>query len=232
MGFTVVVPARDEAALLPATLAGLASVGLAGPVVVVDDASTDGTGDLARAAGAAVLRRERSSGKAAALMAGASHALVHGLRGEHGVVLVDADMGESVTALTPVLEAVARGGADLAIGTYAARTAVGGKGRVVRLAREAIRQQSGWEPEVPLSGVRAMTWPAWEAVTPLGRGWSVETIMTLDALAAGLRVVEVPTTMTHRATGRDWRGVKHRGRQYVDVQRALLARRLKQRLAR
>lgn len=229
MAFTVVVPAKDEAALLPATLAALASVPRVGPVVVVDDASTDGTGDLARAAGATVLRRERSAGKAAALMAGASHALVHGLRGEHGLVLVDADLADSATGLTPVLETVAGGGVDLAIAMYGLRTGVSGKGRVVRLAREAIRAESGWAPEVPLSGVRAMTWAAWEAVTPLGRGWAVETVMTLDALAAGLRVVEVPTTMTHRATGRGWRGVQHRGRQYVDVQRALLTRRLRSR---
>ena len=48
---SVIVPARDAAATLPATLAGLASQRVDGgaEVVVVDDGSRDGTGALARA---------------------------------------------------------------------------------------------------------------------------------------------------------------------------------------
>jgi hypothetical protein len=48
--------------------------------------------------------------------------------------------------------------------------------------------------------------------------------LNLDALAAGLRVLEVPTQMRHRATGRDWRGFLHRGRQFRDVALAILRR--------
>jgi hypothetical protein len=36
-------------------------------------------------------------------------------------------------------------------------------------------------------------------------------------------VVEVPTKMAHRSTGRDLAGFAHRGRQYADVRRALRA---------
>jgi hypothetical protein len=42
------------------------------------------------------------------------------------------------------------------------------------------------------------------------------------ALRAGLRVVEVPTTMAHDATGRDPSGFAHRGRQFLHVARALV----------
>ena len=54
---SVIVPARDAAATLPATLAGLAAQSLDAPVelVVVDDGSHDATARLARAAGATVV---------------------------------------------------------------------------------------------------------------------------------------------------------------------------------
>ena len=56
---SVVVPARDEALSLPALLDSLAALDPAPhEVVVVDDGSADGTGDLARAAGVTVLRLE------------------------------------------------------------------------------------------------------------------------------------------------------------------------------
>jgi hypothetical protein len=40
---------------------------------------------------------------------------------------------------------------------------------------------------------------------------------------AGGRVVEVPTTMSHAATGRDLAGFLHRGRQFLSVARVLVA---------
>lgn len=224
-GFTVIIPAKNEAALLPATLEGLHSSPRVGAVVVVDDGSTDTTARIAREAGVAVLQRRTSQGKAAALMAGAAYAQAQGLRGDSGILLLDADVGSTVTGIDPLLAVVADGAADLAIAKLVALGVSGGRGRVVRLARAAIRARSGWEPEVPLSGIRAMTWPAWEAVTPLARGWGVETAMTMDAFDAGLRVQEVDTTLTHRATGNDWSGKLHRGRQFLDVHRALRARR-------
>ena len=67
----VVIPARNEADRIAATVtaaAGLAGVGL---VVVVDDGSQDRTGALARRAGAVVLRHARNRGKAAAMQTGA-----------------------------------------------------------------------------------------------------------------------------------------------------------------
>ena len=55
---SLIVPAHDEAARLPATLQALhaAASATVGPdgyeIVVVDDASSDGTGEVASAAGA------------------------------------------------------------------------------------------------------------------------------------------------------------------------------------
>ncbi|HSH22536.1 MAG TPA: hypothetical protein VK975_00550 [Acidimicrobiales bacterium] len=113
---------------------------------------------------------------------------------------------------------------DLAIARYSARGSGGGHGRVVRVARQGIHRRTGWRPEVPLSGIRAMTADAYRAAYPLAAGWGVATAMTIDACSAGLRVGEVATGLTHRATGTDVWARVHRGRQYLDARRALLHR--------
>jgi glycosyltransferase involved in cell wall biosynthesis len=74
----VVVPAYDEAALLPKTLAGIP--GYVDRVYVVDDASRDGTAEVAREAAAsdprlAVLSHERNLGVGAAIVSGYRRAI-------------------------------------------------------------------------------------------------------------------------------------------------------------
>ncbi|ONH31300.1 mycofactocin system glycosyltransferase [Pseudofrankia asymbiotica] len=69
---TAVIPVRDHARGLGRLIAALA--GRCAEVIVVDDGSTDGTGETAAAAGAKVLRHERPLGPAAARLAGAAAA--------------------------------------------------------------------------------------------------------------------------------------------------------------
>ena len=66
-----VIPAKDEAARIAATVAAAAAIPGVDLVVVVDDGSADDTADLARAAGAVVVRHPRNRGKAAAMTTGA-----------------------------------------------------------------------------------------------------------------------------------------------------------------
>ena len=80
-------------------------------------------------------------------------------------------------------------------------TAGGGRGFVVRLAREGVERATGWTPTQPLSGMRCITPGAFAAVQPLARGWGVEVGLTIDVLRSGRRVVEVPCDLHHRVTG-------------------------------
>jgi hypothetical protein len=100
----------------------------------------------------------------------------------------------------------------------------GGQGFVVALSGSGIMRATGWRPAQPLNGQRCLTRAAFEAATPLARGWGAETGLTIDLLRKGMRVVEVEVPLEHRATGRDWRSQLHRARQFADVARALASR--------
>jgi hypothetical protein len=71
-----------------------------------------------------------------------------------------------------------------------------------------------------------MTADCLAAVRPLAPGFGVEVAMTIDAVRAGFRVVEVPVTMRHAPTGRDLAGFVHRGQQALDLLRVALPRTL------
>ena len=64
---TAVIACRNGAALLPGTVSELASQIPPERILVVDDGSTDGTGELAGSLGCQVFRFERSKGKASAI---------------------------------------------------------------------------------------------------------------------------------------------------------------------
>jgi glycosyltransferase involved in cell wall biosynthesis len=189
-------------------------------VVVVDDGSRDGTASEAMGAGAWVIRSGGRRGKGRALE-GAFRRLPPADRW----LLADADLGSSAGGLELLLDALDRG-ADLSVAVFPPAVA-GGFGLVKRFATAGIRALTGYRASESLSGQRALTAEALAAVRPLARGFGVETAMTIDAVRAGLHVVEVPIpTLAHRPTHRDARGFAHRGRQGVDILLALAPRAL------
>jgi hypothetical protein len=119
---------------------------------------------------------------------------------------------------------VRAGEADLAVAAFARRVG-GGFGLALGFARWAIRRRCGLVLEAPISGQRALSWRALEAATPFAPRFGMEIGMTIDVARAGYVVREVELPLTHRATGRTWRGFAHRGRQLVDFARVYLARR-------
>ncbi len=231
----VVIPAKDEAARIGATVTAAWRIATVDLVIVVDDGSRDDTSRLARQAGADVVRHERNQGKAAAMTTGAAHVAEIESRScrltARDLVFADADLQDSAEALGVLIEPVRAGEADMTIATLPPQPTVGGgRGLVVTLAREGIAELTGWTPTQPLSGMRCLSREAYGVAQPLARGWGVETGLTIDILTAGLTVLEVPCPLEHRVTGADWRGQVHRGRQYRDVALALATRRLHTRL--
>jgi hypothetical protein len=62
-------------------------------------------------------------------------------------------------------------------------------------------------------------------VLPFAHGFGMELGITIDAVRAGHRVLELDLDLAHRATGRTPAGFLHRGRQLADFVRAYLLRR-------
>jgi hypothetical protein len=214
-----VVAARNEAGRVGETVAAIRRIEPVDEVVVVDGASTDGTAEAARAAGARVLVGPRRGGKGRSLDGGLAR-----IRPADVYLLLDADLGETAVEGRVLLDTVLAGRADLAIGVLPRQPGHGGFRLVKGAARRLIRALSGFRASEPLSGQRALTAEALAAVRPLAPGFGVEAAMTVDAVRAGLRVVEVPVAMLHAVTGRDLAGFAHRARQGRDLLRALLPR--------
>jgi glycosyltransferase involved in cell wall biosynthesis len=220
----VIIPAKDEADRIGATVAAALALPGVDLVVVVDDGSRDQTGRIARAAGARVVRHSRNRGKSAAMESGAEAVRLLDEGEPRHLLFLDADLGETAGVAAPLMEPVRSGAADMTIAVFATRVKRGGHGFVVRLARDGIERATGWTPTQPLNGQRCLTRAAFEAARPLAHGFGVETGLTIDLLRRGMRVVEVEVDMAHRATGTDLRAQLHRARQFRDVARALLAR--------
>jgi hypothetical protein len=213
------VPAHNEAERIGATVRAIASVPEVVRMLVIDDGSTDATADRAAQAGAEVVRLPRNVGKGDALNAGL--AALDEI--PDVLLLLDADLGPTAAEAGSLIAPVASGEADMTIATLPPPERKSGFGLVVRLARAGIRRLARFEATAPLSGQRALGPRALAAGTPFAHGFGVEVALTVRVVRAGGRVVEVPTTMRHAATGRDLAGFLHRGRQFLSVARVLVA---------
>jgi dolichol-phosphate mannosyltransferase len=207
----VILPTYDEAEnlepLVHAVLAALPGV----HVLVVDDSSPDGTGEIADALAAArddveVIHRPRKSGLGRAYVAGFEHAL---RAGAGTVIEMDADFSHSPADLRRLLDCVA-GGADLALGS---RYVAGGglidwgptRRRISRLGCEYARRVLGVELRDLTGGFKCFRASALEAIdyaSVRSQGYAFQVELTYRALRRGLRVEEVPIVFREREHGR------------------------------
>lgn len=213
----VIIPAYNEAERILDTIRAVCSLPEVEEVLVVDDGSTDDTAARALRAGVRVAWHRQNFGKGQALKTG-----LQSIRSEI-VAMIDADIGERAVELRKLAEPVRRGKADLAIAQLPPAEGKNGFGIVKGLAKWGIRRLTGFTAQAPLSGQRVFRRDIVRHLN-LADGYGAEVAMTIDALRAGYRVLEVPVAMKNREYGRSLRGFLHRGRQFWHVAQALLER--------
>jgi glycosyltransferase involved in cell wall biosynthesis len=195
----LIIPALNEADVIASTLSTIPP-GLFRHVIVADNGSTDDTAEIARRAGAVVVREPERGYGAACL-----RALQAVPEGTTAVAFLQADGSEDPSEAVRLLAPIYDGRADLVIGSRTsgvcepgallAHQAVGN-----RVATTLIRALYGhrFTDLGPFRAIRL------EALRRLGMrdrnyGWTVE--MQVRALREGLRVIEVPITYRRRLAG-------------------------------
>lgn len=223
----ILIAARNEADRVGQTLVALGAAFPGALLVLADDCSEDATAEVAAANGARVVGGERGArplGKGGNMTRAARAVIEHAEGGTERVFLLcDADLGDSAAALKLLVEEVEAGRADLAIAAFARRLG-GGFGLALRYAQHAIERLCGYRAGAPISGQRALSARTFRNVVPFADGYGMEIGITVDAVRAGARVVEVELPLEHRATGRSLSGFVHRAKQLRDFRRVYRVR--------
>lgn len=185
----VVIPALDAEASIGRVVSGALEVNP--DVLVVDDGSTDGTGEEARKSGATVVRHDVNRGKGAALSTAFAWALE---RGYDAVVTLDAD-GQHLPAEIPrFVEEWRTGGADLIIGSR--RHLFAGMVRRRRMANifsaNAISFAAGKKVDDPQSGFRLYSARLLRGVKLTGTRFDAESEVIVRAGRGGFTIASIP----------------------------------------
>lgn len=212
---SVVIPAYNEVDAIGATLRAIRERFFCDELIVVDDGSRDGTGKVAKKWADVVISHPANRGKGTALQTGWQQA-----RGDI-VMFLDGDLRESAGEAAHLLSPVLHEECDMAVAVLPPPQAKAGMGLAKGLARHGIRMLTGFESRAPLSGQRAVRRDILQNVRKVDKGFGIEVGLTVDALRAGYRVLEVPVLFSHRETGNDWSGYCHRGKEFLAISRTL-----------
>lgn len=205
----VVIPTYNEAGMIEALVAAVLREDPRLEVLVVDDASADGTGDLVEALGrterrAHLLRRPGKLGLGSAYLAGFRFGLE---RGYDAIFTMDGDGSHDPKALPAMLFALER--SDMVIGS---RYVPGGGIANWKIHRRVLSAFANWYTRVLLripqrdctSGYRGYRSGLLRAVDPFesrASGYSFLEEMVWKVHRRGFRVVEIPIVFVDRHLG-------------------------------
>lgn len=213
MGLLLIIGTYNEAttieSVIDGSLGACRTADLPIDLLIVDDASPDGTADVVakvaeREPGVHLLQRQEKLGLGSALRAGLRWGLE---RGYPTFGFMDADLSHDprdVPRLMAALEA-----ADLVIGSrYVDGGSVVGwpafRRRLSRLGNLFVRTATGVHIMDTTAGFRVFRRPLIESIgmeTMRAEGYSFEIDLTLRSWRSGYRIVEVPITFRERAEG-------------------------------
>lgn len=190
---SIILPCRNEAAALQALLPLIRQALPEAEVLVVDDASTDGSAQIAAAQGARCIRHPYQQGNGAAIKTGARAASGQTL------IFMDADVQHNPADLPRLLERY-RSGFDMVVG--ARRTgsqATRARGLANGLYNRLASYMTGQPVEDLTCGFRIVRADLFrEFLYLLPNGFSYPTTITMAFFRAGYHVSYVPITAARR----------------------------------
>ncbi len=201
----VMIPAYNEEKNIGAVIEGLGRCASFADILVIDDGSKDGTGEICRELGVNAVRHRVNLGLATAIRTGMKYALEHGYS---YALQFDGDGQHDPDAVETMLKAARDGSNNITIGSRYLES--GGGGALKSLGRNmisfCIRLTTGKKITDPTSGMRMYDRNVMELFMNSIQ-YSPEPD-TLDyVMRRGMRVLEIPVVMYER---------KH-GKSYLDV---------------
>jgi glycosyltransferase involved in cell wall biosynthesis len=200
----VVIPAYQAAATITEVVTRSRRAAPDAIVYLVDDGSTDGTGDEGRGLGVTVLVHPRNAGKGAALATGIAAAM----QGGAGVIVtLDADGQHAPEEIPQLVAPVARGDADLVLGSRARNAAMPWQRRCTNWLSATLASRIGGV-DVPdaQTGFRALSRRIADAIRPTELSYDFEIAFLLAALARGFAVRSEPVPTVYEGRPSHFRG--------------------------
>ena len=189
-----VIPAFDEAASIANVVQGVR--GSVAQVIVVDDGSTDGTAERARAAGAEVIVHAGNRGKGHAVRTGIARVLAGDFT---HVVLLDGDMQHLPEEAAALVATAAGTGADVVVGErrFERERMPASRYHANRIGSRVL----SWFVGVPVRdtqcGFRVFRVDALRSLRLRASGYEIETEMLVKVRRRGGRVASVPITAVY-----------------------------------
>ncbi|MEO9739070.1 MULTISPECIES: glycosyltransferase family 2 protein [Marinobacter] len=193
MEASVVIPAKNESGSLPLLIEKLLALPDLKEIVVVDDGSTDGTGDIAEKLGAKVVRHPYSKGNGAAIKSGARAASGDAL------LFMDADGQHSPEDVHRLLQKLDQG-FDMVVGARQVGSQASlGRGFANKFYNRLASYMTGQKIEDLTSGFRAVRRQKFlEFLYLLPNGFSYPTTSTMAFFRAGYTVGYIPIDASKR----------------------------------
>ncbi len=186
---TVVIPAFNESATIAGVIRSVKP--FVDKIVVVDDGSSDSTGDEARAVGATVIRHEHNSGYDASLNYGIRFAFANGA---DIAVTFDADGQHASYDIPRMLKPIISGKADLVIAEPSGKKRLGE-------ALFALYTSMRFGIRDPICGLKAYHKDVYQKIGHFDTLGSIGTQLTIEAVKSGFRLVSIPINLLPRQEG-------------------------------